>query len=461
MRLKKIASILSIIIILICSANLVADFEAQVQDNVRELTARFREKFTSSSFSLNNNFGRNMETVIYERIFQELDPFTREWINEHKERFSYDDHGRLITVENFFWMDMNREWYELPVSIQLTWNEHDLLEQLVMRYEEGPIEFDLLVANQTFNDNQQLVEMLGYEYDEDEDDLVLMMGIDCFYDEDDHIENLMFSYYSEDFYEMINITLDENLRRSEGIVEESYDGEEWFLFEREEWFYHPEDQSGYQELQDFLNNLLFIFTFEEPTWLPQPMIDEEYGYEWDDEWLPQSRYFYTYHPDNQLATLTREYYHDFLDDPWDPWERINYSYDNEGYIEEILYQYHYDYDSGWEDERRILISTTEISDIDGEALQPIDLCLNNYPNPFNPETTISFDLPQEQKANLSILNIKGQRVKTLIDEKRAAGNHRIVWDGTDERGITMPSGIYFYHLDGKKTDATGKMLLLK
>lgn len=84
-----------------------------------------------------------------------------------------------------------------------------------------------------------------------------------------------------------------------------------------------------------------------------------------------------------------------------------------------------------------------------------------YPNPFNPETTISFNIPKPGKVNLSIYNIKGQLVKTLLDEETSAGTHILVWNGKDERGKSVASGIYFSKI---KTDAdiqTKKMLLMK
>lgn len=84
-----------------------------------------------------------------------------------------------------------------------------------------------------------------------------------------------------------------------------------------------------------------------------------------------------------------------------------------------------------------------------------------YPNPFNPETTISFNIPKPGKVNLSIYNIKGQLVKTLLDEETSAGTHSLVWNGKDERGKSVASGIYFSKI---KTDAdiqTKKMLLMK
>ena len=89
------------------------------------------------------------------------------------------------------------------------------------------------------------------------------------------------------------------------------------------------------------------------------------------------------------------------------------------------------------------------------------LTLSNYPNPFNPETTISFNNPQSGKVNLSIYNIKGQLVKTLLDDETSAGPHSLVWNGKDERGKNVASGIYFTKIKTDKSVQTKKMLLIK
>ena len=71
----------------------------------------------------------------------------------------------------------------------------------------------------------------------------------------------------------------------------------------------------------------------------------------------------------------------------------------------------------------------------------------NYPNPFNPETTISFDISKTGDVFIDVYNIKGQKVKTLINERLEAGNHQVVWDGKDEGGKKLSSGIYFYQIE--------------
>lgn len=85
----------------------------------------------------------------------------------------------------------------------------------------------------------------------------------------------------------------------------------------------------------------------------------------------------------------------------------------------------------------------------------------NYPNPFNPTTTISYSLPHRSHVNISIYNIAGERVTTLIDETKPAGEHIVTWDGTDYRGMPVATGVYFYTLKTDDYSSAKKMLLLK
>lgn len=85
----------------------------------------------------------------------------------------------------------------------------------------------------------------------------------------------------------------------------------------------------------------------------------------------------------------------------------------------------------------------------------------NYPNPFNPTTTIRYFLPKREKVTLEIFNLAGQRIRAMANGEQAAGEHAIIWDGKDERGKILPSGIYFYKLTAKDFTETKKMILLK
>jgi hypothetical protein len=85
----------------------------------------------------------------------------------------------------------------------------------------------------------------------------------------------------------------------------------------------------------------------------------------------------------------------------------------------------------------------------------------NYPNPFNPETTIKFAVKNDELVSIDVYNIKGQKVKTLIDDVVKKGEYSIVWNGTDDNGKNVSSGIYFYKMKTKDYSAVNKMILLK
>ena len=87
--------------------------------------------------------------------------------------------------------------------------------------------------------------------------------------------------------------------------------------------------------------------------------------------------------------------------------------------------------------------------------------IGNYPNPFNPSTTISYDLAQSEYVELSIYNIRGQLVKTLVNEPKEIGRHVVTWNGDDERSVLVSSGIYFYRLRVDSKTEVKKMLLMK
>jgi len=100
--------------------------------------------------------------------------------------------------------------------------------------------------------------------------------------------------------------------------------------------------------------------------------------------------------------------------------------------------------------------------INEETIPQVDVQLSNYPNPFNPETTISFNLSKVENVELEIFNIKGQKVKTILNEQLTVGKHSVVWDGNNSNNKQVSSGVYFYKLIYNSTTVTvRKCLLLK
>ena len=98
----------------------------------------------------------------------------------------------------------------------------------------------------------------------------------------------------------------------------------------------------------------------------------------------------------------------------------------------------------------------------GNQISQLPQLMGNYPNPFNPTTTISFSIPEESKVELSVFNIKGQKVKTLAKDSYQKGKHSVVWQGNDDFNKEVGSGVYFYKLNvNGKTETVKKCLLLK
>ncbi len=108
-------------------------------------------------------------------------------------------------------------------------------------------------------------------------------------------------------------------------------------------------------------------------------------------------------------------------------------------------------------------SLARITGIDDKLAQiPTQFSLSqNYPNPFNPTTTISYGLPKTAKVKIDVFNLMGQKVRTLVNEQQGAGYKTIVWDGNDNSGNSVSSGVYFYRIDAGDYNAVHKMMMLK
>ena len=102
-------------------------------------------------------------------------------------------------------------------------------------------------------------------------------------------------------------------------------------------------------------------------------------------------------------------------------------------------------------------------DVDDLDISPNKIILNNYPNPFNPSTTINFSLASDDHENIELIiyNLKGQKVKQLVNEKLSQGAHSVTWRGKDDNNKQVSSGIYFAKLKTGREVQTTKLLLLK
>jgi hypothetical protein len=112
--------------------------------------------------------------------------------------------------------------------------------------------------------------------------------------------------------------------------------------------------------------------------------------------------------------------------------------------------------------KMIVSPVTAIEDRNGKARVPSAYRLSqNYPNPFNPQTSIQFSCPNLGWVRLDVYNLLGQRVTTLVDGIYQGGTYNVNWEGVDDRGLSVASGVYIYSLMTNDTRIARKMLLIR
>ena len=100
--------------------------------------------------------------------------------------------------------------------------------------------------------------------------------------------------------------------------------------------------------------------------------------------------------------------------------------------------------------------------VDDELDTPVTYVLRGVsPNPFNPVTTVSYGSPTGSRVHLAIYNVAGRHVRTLVDGEVDPGYHSVVWDGRDNNGVEVGSGVYFCRMEAEGFDDSTKMVLLK
>jgi len=109
----------------------------------------------------------------------------------------------------------------------------------------------------------------------------------------------------------------------------------------------------------------------------------------------------------------------------------------------------------------VIAQPTQTTDVDDKA--PSAFALHQCaPNPFNPSTTIRYDVPRNgERVSIAVFDVAGRRIRTLVDDVQPAGTRSTSWDGRDERGQQVASGVYFYRMIAGQFVQTRKMVLLK
>lgn len=109
----------------------------------------------------------------------------------------------------------------------------------------------------------------------------------------------------------------------------------------------------------------------------------------------------------------------------------------------------------------LLVSPADVEEELTENLPSSYVLGQNYPNPFNPVTQIEYFVPRDGHIKLEVFNVLGQKIQTLVNQEQTRGTHEVTWDGTNDQGVFVSNGIYFYRFTADDFEQTNQMILLK
>ena len=217
-------------------------------------------------------------------------------------------------------------------------------------------------------------------------------------------------------------------------------------------------------------------SMQNPTqWLRTNLVQDEWRVSWsydssgvlgsriletvvNQDWLNSERELYSHNSAGKITGITIQTW-DIEGNVWINDHFTEYTYDDWGRPTQRLDQY-WNIDNRWVEDTRSSWTFAEPSSIDAVLVQEFKLD-QNYPNPFNPITTLRFSLQRSGNVNLTIYDVAGREVITLVNDTISTGQHQIQWDGQDQRQKSMETGVYIARFTVQGHSQHIKMLLLK
>lgn len=467
------------LVVILCGS-VFADSESDFVSRSNQIIERQAEAF-QQGFSLMRHGNRfpagnvELSQLIFQYYFEDNG---EEWVNDEKLDYTYNESGLLEYVYYSYWEDNDDyrdEWSDPFHKEHLVWTPEGLIESLtsyVMGETEEGFDWQPIVKwTCEYNALGNIEKTAMYFYNPAADQFIRQGLIEFFYDDNDMVEYFMFSYYmprSRSERERVKLYYDGHGRVIEAIDEYEEDPDYWVYEYKSIMEYHENDNTSYEDIQNFFN--LFPMSMAIGWYQsahPIGDIESETFYDWYYDYENETGEWYAYgreklfYDENNLAYRIEFQDYDEDSDDWITSGRTLFTYNEHQRIEEALDQW-YDFNvDAWVDDFRVLGYYEDITSVEDYYLPAETTALTNYPNPFNPETNISFSLAHDQKISLNIYNVKGQKVRNLYNGHIPAGSHQIRWDGRDRAGNHLGSGVYFYRLETERSSHVRRMLMLK
>jgi len=417
------------IVLIFCVLMVVASISAKTDMNFRYDFA----EFTNENWG---EFSRELTTYVIglrdEYVLEVLyeDWIDEAWLNEHKDVYTYDGNSYAIEILTLTWEDNTSTWQN-SLKMVMTNNVQGYPTEMIYQMWEPTTQvwMDMMMISYTYDANWNMTEMLNQ------------------------------MWYGTEWINGSRYTMTYNVDNNPTyVLQEIWDfpgGTEWELDDQETYTYDglflEEIFEEHWDGSAWENDRRITYTLE-GNYHPADRLQESWnggGY-WDNQRYSQ----YTYDGDwNEIE----DYEQEWDNGGWVNFQTHYYTYDGDLLIERLTHEW--EADRSWVVHDRYTVTYGTL-DSDDNTISPNDLLLTNYPNPFNPETTISFNLgtEQNQKADLEIFNLKGQKIRQFSIQNHQSS---IVWDGRDEGNKPVSSGIYFYKLRADNLEQAKKMILMK
>ncbi len=400
-------------------------------------------------------------------LYMNIQEWTEEdWRNQYRITTTGDEEERLKTLSMQFWNSSTSSWY-YGLLFEYTYDEESRLHQIEIymgggegSMDEGNLNGVMRLTRSYYKQNKPSRDMIAiytagnwndsfrvsYTYDNNdkmiarlnEVNLQVQWGgyrrISMNYDASGNLVARMTeeaeilslnSYWNEVLNELFSYDLNHNRTMH---LYQSYSEESW------------NDSLRHTSAWNFDNQLTYFLT-EEMT---------------EGGWVNVTQMYYSHNADGFLDEVIVQLW----DNQWLNDEKMTTGYDEQNRPESMMF---FEWSEEWREYERYLFDyDTETRIHSDPASQKMGFNIANFPNPFNMSTTIVVDLPKQETISLSVLNIRGQKVKMLILEKtRPAGRFTAQWNGRNESGQIVPSGIYLIRLEGINVSQAEHCLLIK
>jgi len=360
-------------------------------------------------------------------LYQEWSAAQYAWQNKWRDSWTYDDHGNQLTELHENWDGSFMNWQN-DYRYTYTYNDQDIL-QTEMKEEWSSDQYTWEKSRfytYQYDDHGNMTGYVMQMWDKDTQTWINSWRSTWGYDENDVWISSLYESWDNDDQKWVN-----KMRETRKIDKQG----NWLGSLYETW----DKDKGIWE-----NNFRSSYTYT-LFGAMQSGLKEDWDY-YTQQWVNVSRFSYDY---DERENLIHTFNEGWIDSTWQAEDR-SFVTNHNGYFfhlkgSEVWFYYN---------------AVTGIKENPDKLTRTWKL-MQNYPNPFNPSTTIEYELPKSGSVRLIVYNLLGQKVRTLVNARQTAGLHRAMWDGCNESGQPMSSGVYFYRLQADAKTQTQKMMLLR